>query len=74
MHIETKPAIQTENMYFYILMNVFFFTGKIHQYPDDHPHEGTLIGSGAPVWHHLVPACVKAKKKQTNILQFDFVD
>lgn len=34
-------------------------TDKIHPYLDDHHHEGTLAGTGAPVWHHSVPKHLK---------------
>lgn len=33
-------------------------TGKTRQCLGDPPHEGTLIGSVAPVWHHSVPMCI----------------
>lgn len=37
-------------------------TDKSHPYPDDHHHEGTLAGTGAPVWHHSVPTHGKLQK------------
>lgn len=47
-----------------------YYTGKIHQCLDDHPHEGTLISSGAPVWHHSVPACVTVNKSNATYRSF----